>query len=721
MTDRGTGMKPFAWRWLRGRQGRVVWVLPPAVVALCVLLALWEPVSLQVLRHTLFDQYQRWQPRPCSEAPVRVIDIDDESLRRLGQWPWPRTRIAELADRLQAARPAAVAFDMLFAEPDRTSPAAMLDLWQVTGQARQAMLALPDHDAVLARALSGGPFVLGLALERADQPGKLAELKAHVIARGEPPQPYVHAFSGAINPLPMLSGAASGLGAMTFIPDADGVVRRVPLLVRVGDAAVPSLAAEALRVAQGTSNYLTTTLAQERVGLAEVRIGQMAVPVTPRGEVWLHYARSEATRFIPAWQVLAGGVAAHELAGNIVLVGTSAQGLMDLRFTPLGTAMPGVEIHAQLLAQLLTGGGLAYPAWAPAVQLLAATVAGLAVGYVALATGAVVSFVFFSGVLMLLGALVWFGFSRQGLLLDAVVPALTVVLSYVFSSLAHHFASDQRRRWIRQAFSRYVSPNLVAYLIKQPEALELSGKRQTCSFIFTDLANSTTLLEAMNPAAAVTLVNDYLDGMIAIVFAHQGTLTRIVGDGLAIMFSAPLVQADHRQRALACAWELHQFSSQYAATQQSRGTPFGVTRVGVHTGEVIVGNFGGSAIFDYRALGDPINTAARLESANKQLGTTICVSQATLSGCAGWPARPIGQVLLKGKTQTLQVFEPLAPQAAEDAAYQGAFALLQAGQPEALTAFAALAQQRPDDALVAMHLARLRAGQSGDGLVLKDK
>jgi adenylate cyclase len=714
-------MKPFFRWWLKGLHGRTVWLLPPVVVALCLAVALWEPVGLQVLRHTLFDQYQRWQPRPTVDAPVRVIDIDDESLRRLGQWPWPRTRIAELADRLQSARPAVVAFDMLFAEPDRTAPAAMVELWAVSGATRQAMLALPDHDAVLTHALSGGPFVLGLALERLRQPGKAAELKAHLVARGEAPQPYLHAFSGAINPLPALAGAASGVGAMTFIPDADGVVRRVPLLVRVGDAAVPSLAAEAVRVAQGTQNYVTTALAQDQLGLAEVRIGQIAVPVTPSGEVWLHYARPGSTRTIAAWKVLAGDVAANEFAGNIVLVGTSAQGLMDLRFTPLGQAVPGVEIHAQLLTQLLTGGGLIYPAWASAVQLLAAAVAGLAVGYVALLTGAMLSFGFFSATLMSLAGLVWYGFSRQGLLLDGVVPALTVLLSYVLSSLAHHFTSDQRRRWVKQAFSRYVSPNLVAYLIKQPAALELSGKRQECSFIFTDLANSTTLLEAMDAAAAVTLINDYLDGMIAIVFAHQGTLTRIVGDGLAIMFSAPVAQVDHRQRALTCAWELHQFASHYAATQQSRGTLLGLTRVGVHSGEVIVGNFGGSAIFDYRALGDPINTAARLEGANKHFGTTICVSQATLNGCAGWPARPIGQVLLKGKTQTLQVLEPLAPQAVEDAAYQCAFALLQARQPEALSAFQALSQQRPDDALVAMQLARLRAGETGDCLVLNDK
>lgn len=695
--------------------------VPTLVVLLCSAVALWDPLPLQVLRHALFDQYQRWQPRVVHDSTIKVIDIDDESLRRLGQWPWPRTRLADLAARLQSGAPRVVALDVLLTEPDRTSPQAMLQLWPASAALHQQLQALPDHDAVLAQALDRGRFVLGTALERQAFAGAPAQVKARFVTLGDPPQAYLHGFSGALNPLPELATAASGLGAMTFIPDADGVVRRVPLVLRVGNALVPSLATEALRVAQGSDTLVTVSTGAHSVGLQDVRVGAFTLPSTAQGEAWLHYAVPDSRRTIAAWKVLQGQFAADELAGQIVLVGTSASGLLDLRFSPLGLPLPGIEIHAQFLEQVLSGAQLAQPAWGEAAQLLLAGVGGLAVGAMALRMGALTSFSFLALVLTAISTLAWLGFSRYGLLLDAVWPSITVALSYVFSSLVRHLISEARQRWIKQAFSRYVSPNLVAYLIKQPQALELSGKRQQCSFIFTDLADSTALLEALDPAAAVSLFNDYLDGMIAIVFAHQGTLTRIVGDGLAILFSAPVVQADHQQKALACAWALHQFSRQYAATLHSRGSRFGLTRVGVHSGEVIVGNFGGQAIFDYRALGDPINTAARLESANKQLGTTLCVSQATLSGCPNWPTRPIGQVLLQGKTQPLQVHEPLAPDAPPDTDYEKAFALLRAAQPHALAAFAALAQLRPDDGLVAMHLAQLHSGQTGDVLVLKNK
>lgn len=696
-------------------------LVPLLVVVVALLVALWDPIPLQILRNALFDQYQRWQPRVYQEAPVRIIDIDDESLRRLGQWPWPRTRMAELTARLQRANPAVITFDVLFTEPDRTSPKAILDIWQTSANVRKQLLTLPDHDEVLAQVFLRSPVVLGLALERSDRSGLLPDVKAQYVTSGEPPQPYLYAFDGSIKVLPALEAAASGVGAITFIPDADGVIRKVPLLVRVGATLVPSLGAEALRVAQGAKNYVTRTMVPNGVGLSEIRIGAMAVPTTPQGEVWVHYTRPVAGRYLPAWKVLAGLVPDADMAGQILLVGTSAQGLMDLRFSPLGSAMAGVEVHAQLIEQLLSGGGLVYPSWATAVQWLMAAVGGLCVGVVALFAGAMVSMLVLGVFLTALWAGVWHLFSQHGVLIDAMVPGATMVLSYVFSGVVHHVLSERRRRWIKQAFSRYVSPNLVSYLIKQPDALELGGKRQDCSFVFTDLTGFTTWLESMDPAGAVNLFNDYLDGMVAIAFSHQGTLDRIVGDAVVIMFSAPLYQPDHQRRALVCALDMHRFSNQYVADLAERGIHFGLTRIGIHTGEVIVGNFGGSTMFDYRALGDPVNTTARLESANKQLGTWMCVSETTLRACPEWPARPIGQVVLKGRTQALQVFEPQDPQQAEDEPYLAAFTLLKNRQPQALAAFEDLALLRPGDGLVAMHLARLRTGQVGDVMVLSEK
>ena len=269
-----------------------------------------------------------------------------------------------------------------------------------------------------------------------------------------------------------------------------------------------------------------------------------------------------------------------------------------------------------------------------------------------------------------------------------------------------------------------MSPNRVDYLVDHPDGMALGGQRQTCSFIFTDLAGFTSLMERIDPAEAVSLLNAYLDEMIAIAFRHEGTLDRIVGDAVAIMFSAPVPQVDHRTRALACALEMDAFANTYSNRLQQEGTSFGKTRIGVHAGEVIVGNFGGSNMFDYRALGDPVNTAARLESVNKHLGTRMCVSEDILVGSPDALVRPVGRLVLKGKSKALAVFEPVTEDAMPRAPlddYRKAFDAMHDEDPQAAVLFAQLAEAWPQDPLVQLHHTRLTDGEHGDLIVMSAK
>ena len=716
---------------------------PLLALALGALAFLWDPVPVQVMRHTVFDQFQRWKPRTFQDAPVRIIAIDEESLQRLGQWPWPRTLMAELTTRLQAAQPGAIAFDVLFSEPDRTSPKAMAELWRAPSLLQESLRQLPDHDAVFAQAISQGKVVLGFALGQllgdTEQPESAAFdqetaqrlAKAPMVAMGKSALATVHGFSQSVTPLPVLLQQAQGSGALAFVPDSDGVIRRIPLLLRYGNQLLPTLSTEALRVAQGAQNIVTRTVDGpdgSQQSLQGLRIGSISAPTNVQGEVWLHYTQNEPARYIPAWQVMAGSVPPEALRGKILLVGATAQGLMDMRFSALGRMLPGVEIHAQVLEQMLVGTGLQRPAWARPLEALTLLASGAAAGWVALATPALVSFGVVAVLLAMLWAAVWWAFSALGLLLDPVLISLVITLSFGAASILRHLGSERRQAWIKQAFSRYVSPNLVTHLIDHPGALELGGKRQQCSFVFTDLAGFTALMEQMNPADAVGVLNVYLDRMIAIAFKHQGTLDRVVGDAVAIMFSAPLPQSDHQRRALACALEMQHFAQNYEAELKTRGMAFCQTRIGVHSGEVIVGNFGGAAIFDYRALGDPVNTASRLEAANKLLGTLICVSEATLQGCEGARVRPIGRLLLPGKTQALMTFEPHLNTSTEAVnppdhwpAYRDAFELLRLENPQALPAFEALHRLHPEDRLVKLHHDRLAAGAVSDLIVIANK
>jgi adenylate cyclase len=695
-------------------------------------LALWllDPVLMRNLRLAQFDQFQRWQPRAATKTKVRVVDIDEASLKAYGQWPWPRTRIAELVQRLQASGAAVVALDMLLAEPDRTSPKAMAQLWQ-DPKTSALLKELPDHDEVLARALAGGGVVLGDFLTDTGATVLAGTGSEELVAEpyrivriddGDPAQ-GLHKFNASLWPLPILAASASGFGAINFVPDGDSVVRRVPLLLRWGDKIVPSLSAEALRVAAGEVNYY---LRSTEAGVQDVRIGKVTIPTNAKGEMWLYYSAGRTDHFISAAQVLEGKLATDQINGDIVLVGTSVLGLFDLRYDPWGELMPGMQAHALALEQILSGQYLERPAGALAAEALVLLFGVLLVGLVALVAPAWVSALLGATVLTLLLGAVWYAYVDQQLLLDAVNPALAILLSLGLNSTVHHFASERERRWVREAFSRYVSPNRVAYLMEHQDQLQLGGQRQQCSFVFTDLADFTSMVEISDPTQVTALLNDYLEAVLAIAFKHEGTLERIIGDAVAVLFSAPVMQSDYRQRALNCALEMHAFASSYAQRLQSQGIPWGQTRIGVHCGEVIVGNFGGKTLFDYRALGDPVNTASRLESVNKTLGTRVCVSQAILDGCPEAPVRAVGRLLLKGKNQPLQAYEPLATTdaalCAAPADYAAAMQRLQAGDAsQALLLFEALAARHPHDPLVALHLRRLHEGASDDLIVMSEK
>ena len=693
-----------------------------------------DPPFRTVLRDIAFDTYQRWLPRTDPPAPVRIVDIDDESLAREGQWPWPRAKVAVLLNRLRDAGAASVAFDVMFAEPDRTAPERVLRDWNAPPEVAALVRHIPDPDGVFAESIAGGGAVTGFALTQDGRAVHPPAVKPRFVIGGDDPRPFLPPFTGAVVPLTPFEAAASGNGAINPALDHDGVVRRVPLIVRFRNQILPGLAAEALRVALGAPNLVVNSSgapgeyrAGFKTGVNGVRIGPYAVQTDPSGAVWLHFSRSDAKqspgaqRRVPAWKILAGDEASlAAVDGAITFVGTSATGLQDLRFNPRGEVIPGVEMHAQLVEQILHGTYLTRPDWANPAELTFLIVAGgalvLLLGRVGALWSALIGLVAVAGA----GAISWYAFVSARLLIEPLYPSLIAAAIFLACTLLQRLQAEREQAWIRRAFSSYVSPNLVEHLLKDRGMLRLGGERRECSFVMTDLAGFTSLVERSNPEDVVGLLNEYLEGMVNIAFRHDGTLDRIVGDAVAVMFSAPVTQPDHAARAIACALEMDAFALRFSAEKRTAGMPLGITRIGVHSGLVIVGNVGGSAIFDYRPLGDAINTAARLETVNKQLGTRVCVSEDTASRCPGFIGRPVGTLVLKGKSEGVMAYEPLpAGAAAPPAFYVDAYAALERGDVAGARAgFAALAATDP---LAAFHLRRLERGETGTRIVLESK
>lgn len=704
--------------------------LPLVILAAAVAVSFQEPPFLTELRDRVFDSYQRWKPRVYRPSPVRIVDIDEESLGRIGQWPWPRTRVAEMVDRLRDKGAGVIVLDMVIAEPDRTSPARVIPLWEDIPELQQWARKLQDHDDILAAAVARGGVVTGFAL--ADAPGEYSPaVKAGFAMAGDDPTPFIPRYSGAVTTLTAIEALAAGNGALNVTIDHDGVIRRVPMVVRLGDTIYPSLAAEALRVAQGAGSYVIKSAGASGehslgrgTGVTDVRIGAFEAPTDKQGQMWVYYSDPVAERFIPAWKVLEGEVKREDVEGFILLLGSSATGLQDLHATPLRLSIPGVAVHAQIIEQMIHSQHLTRPDWASGGERLLIVVLGVLVVALAYRIGPL--WTAFIGAAAVAGAcaISWYAFTRHQLLLDPVFPALSVLAVYLVFSLLRHLQSEREQRWVRAAFSSYVSPKLVEQLVENPAHLKLRGERRELTFVFTDLAGFTALVERSEPALIVPLLNDYLDGMIRIAFDHDGTIDKIVGDAIHLIFGAPVTQPDHAARAVACALRMDAFANDYATRKQKEGIPLGETRIGVNTGPTVIGNFGGDLRFDYTAHGDAINTAARLESVNKFLGTRICVSGHTVERCPDFQGRPAGTLLLKGKTRGIEVFEPLPEEVMAServVAYLEAFERMKRKDPGAADAFSALLHRHPEDRLAAFHLKRLRNRETGATVVMADK
>jgi len=698
----------------------------PAVVGLSVVLSLLAargllPDPFERARLFVFDTLQRAGPWEKPPAHVTVVDIDDASLKRVGQWPWSRSILARLVRALQDLGAKAIAFDVVFAEPDRTSPALLAKTWEHDFAWRApAGASLPDYDRELAAAFERGRVVAGFAL-LADRDGGAPAISASFATIGADPAATVRNFRGAIPNLPVLEAAAAGDGGLAMAAGRDQTIRRLPLLYALNGALVPSLALEALRVAEDED---TIKVRAERDGGLSgpvtgytVRIGDYQAPLDRDGSLVLHHGLAQPQSTISAWRLLDAdqrSIVASQVSGRVAVIGTSAVGLSDLRATPLNPLEPGVNLHARAIEQIMAGHFLIRPAWASGAEFVAAALISAALVMLAAFAGLRAAIlVAAASVALLIGATAA-AFSLKGLVLDPSFIVLTALCSGIAASFARYFVAERDAARLRSAFAHYLSPTLVRQLARDPDRLKLGGEQREMTFLFTDLEGFTSLTETTGPETLVGMLNAYLDGLCRVAMEYGGTVDKIVGDAVHVMFNAPLDQADHAERGVRCALAIDAFALRYAAEHRARGVDFGATRIGVNTGAAVVGNFGGSRRFDYTAHGDAINIAARLESANKALGTRICVARATVDKVSGIAFLPIGTLMLKGKAHGVDAFTPHCEPAGEDswsAVYRDAFARMLNGDDTGSATLIALHERHPDNPILALHARRIRAGE----------
>jgi adenylate cyclase len=646
-------------------------LLVGSVIAAIVAIRIIDPFFVQALRLIAFDSYQRFAPPRFDAAlPVRIVDIDERSLKALGQWPWPRTVLKDLVDKLAAKGASAIAFDVMFPETDRTSLEEVIKRMPTDQAARLASVAegTQSNDRIFAESLARTPSVVGMTLT-SGKDGAFYKSKAGFAIAGDDPRPFMISFTGATGNLPMFIEAAKGIGALNWTPDRDQVLRRVALIYRLGDQFVPSLAAEALRVAQGASTYLLKssnasgeTAFGKSTGLNHIRIGSINVPTDAQGAIWMKFRGTAPESFISASKVLADEVPDGEINGRIILVGTSAPGLLDLRATPIDSVIPGVEIIAMMIEHIVSGQSITRPDYAIAVETLAIVALGIMLAFlfpkVPARTSGLIGFIIIAG-LLLSG---WLAYEYADLLFDPLYPALGLMVLIGVATFHIYRRVELQRGEIRGAFGRYVAPAVVEQLIANPEKLELGGEVREITVMFCDVRNFTSISEQMSAHELTTFINELLTPLSEIILAHHGTIDKFIGDAIMAFWNAPLDDPGHANRAcrsgLEMAAKMKDLNVQWQQRAESNGRAFNPVRIGIgiNTGNCCVGNLGSTQRFDYSAIGDEVNTTSRYEGLSKVYGITVIAGQRTINESNGISALELDLIRVKGRAQPTHIY-----------------------------------------------------------------
>ena len=634
-------------------------------------LRIWDPGPVARLRSMAFDAYQQISPRTFDPAlPVRIVDIDEESLKRVGQWPWPRTILADLVKKLSADGAAAIAFDMVFPEPDRLSPASALRYWpqsEALTNLRAEAEKLPSNDQVFADAIAKGPVLLGFIAS--PQGTSIPEVKAGFAHAGDDPKYFVPHYPGAASSLKELQDQASGAGTLNWIPEHDQIIRRMPMVVRIGENLYPSLAADVLRLAQGTSTYVVKSSGAsgeqafgEKTGIVKIRVGDFEIPTEANGQMWIKFTPHTQQRYLPAWKILNGEIDKEAIEGRILIIGTSAAGLLDLRATPLDASIPGVELHAQAVEQILQGGFLQRPDWAKPAEILYILVLGLLVGFLIYRAGALGSAVLVAiAVAAVIGAS-WYAYSVLGWLVDPIYPAIALAAIYLTGSLFVFLRTEQERNRVRNAFSHYMAPALVERLADDPSRLKLGGETRDMTLLFSDVRGFTTISEGLDAEELTRFLNELFTPLTNIVLEEQGTIDKYMGDALMAFWNAPLEDAEHPSNACRAALrimtKMHELNAQWEQAAISKGRPFKPVKLGIglNTGICCVGNLGSETRFDYSVIGDNVNVASRLEGQTKTYDVETIVGESTAARAGDYAFLEIDLLKVKGKTAATRVF-----------------------------------------------------------------
>ena len=587
------------------------------------------------------------------KAPITIVTVDEKSLKAVGRWPWPRETLARLVEKIDTAEPRVIGLDMFF--PEESTPDTIVSTGEMerivreylgpeNPQADDLVLALRDtieetgrdsDDELLARAIaaSGNVVTVHHFFTETDSRVPLYHTEKPLyaapfgIVQGMSPYPAAVTAGGILENISILSEAGSDSGFINIRMDTDGTVRRAPLAIYYKEEYYPSFA---LMMAKRYLDVPFERLLLDEYGVVGVELGDAFIPTDDTGNLWMHYIGPGGSfPHISAVDVLEGTADLTSLEDGIVLVGTTATGLGDVRVTPVTTVFPGVEIHATIIENIISGTMFTMPGWMAAVHLLIIVVLGLLTGLVLLRLGP------FVGLVLTVCILFGYFFGYRYLLLEQqlnifiLYPAITLFAVYTSVTTSKYFAESQNKRYIQRAFSQYLSPAVIKELMDNPARLNLGGEERVLTAMFTDIEGFSRISERMTPEEIVRILNEYFTVMTEIIFAFNGTVDKYEGDAIMAFFGAPIRNQHHARETVRAAYYMQKRLEQLRDRWERENSPLLHMRVGINTGPMVVGNLGSIQKMDYTVMGDAVNLAARFEPINKLFGTKIIIGDET--------------------------------------------------------------------------------------------
>jgi len=713
------------------------------VIALALFLTDFKFLRLVELKTLDLRIASRGDLKTGGETVIAVID--EKSLSELGRWPWPRTTIAQLVRKLKEGGAKAVGFDIVFSEPDINTNLKTIDALSAemrkSGVADSGVVnllrrkrAAADTDAILASAMKEtGNVTLGYFFHfaRKGSDRELAHFTAQRIAEnarriensrypmvnassGKPNDAYLpHAFAPEAN-IPVLSAAGRNSGYFNALPDSDGSNRWSPLVIVFQNNYYSSLA---VSLVQAYLDFPNLSLNLEPFGAKSVVIDDIVIPTDESGQLLINYMGPPQT--FPHYSIadiLAGRLPKDTFRDKIVLVGATAIGIYDLRVTPFSSTFPGVEIHANVIDNILHRNFLIHSSVTRFIDLCSILLFGLILGLLIPRLrpipGMIAAFLMIAA-FVAINFFIFFSFNTW---LNLIYPLITMATIYLGITIYHYFKEEREKKKIRGAFQYYLTSSVINEMLKDPDKLKLGGDKKDLTVLFSDIRGFTTISEKMTPEELVALLNEYLTTMTNQVFHYDGLLDKYMGDAIMAVFGAPLDQPDHALRAcrtaLAMMEELHRLQEKWKA----EGRPVFDIGIGLNSGDMVVGNMGSEMRFDYTVMGDMVNLGSRLEGTNKEYGTNIIISEFTYEKVKdAMCCRELDGVRVKGKLKPVKIYELLGEKKDEAAfkdlleGFAKGLALYRGAKwDEAIAAFEDVLALRPNDYPSKMYVERCK-------------